>query len=148
MNSLSNLDQTRSTTNRVPQVLVVDDHHDSIALLTYILDALGCCYQTANSANAALSLAHSHQFDLALLDIILPKMNGIDLLHQLKQDKKQQNMIAIAVTALAFSHDQLRIKQAGFHDYICKPYLLPDMENIICHHLRNKFPSLSKQARS
>lgn len=125
----------------VPHILIVDDHDDSVVLLVCVLDSMGCSYQTANCASVALNLAQQQGFDLALLDIVLPDLNGIDLLKRLKQEKRHKNLTAIAVTALAFSKDQKKIQQAGFNGYICKPYLLNDIEEVIRSHLNSKLPS-------
>ncbi|MGF1491238.1 MAG: response regulator [Microcoleaceae cyanobacterium] len=122
----------------IPHILIVDDHVDCLQLLVCMLEMTGCSYATASCASEALCLVQDQTFDLALVDIVLPDLSGIDLLNQIKQQRRQSRMIAIAVTALAFTRDQEMIRHAGFHDYLCKPYLLKDLERMLRNHLNGE----------
>ncbi|NJK37172.1 MAG: response regulator [Oscillatoriales cyanobacterium RM2_1_1] len=121
-----------------PCVLVVEDHEDSLMLLTCVLQSLGCFLVQAGCAIQALQLAEAYAFDLALIDIVLPDINGLELLRLLKLKQPTQEVVAIAVTALASIKYQAQIRGAGFQGYICKPYLLEDLEALIRYHLRSK----------
>jgi CheY-like chemotaxis protein len=135
--------QIQSAWLQAPLVLAVDDDEDSLMLLTGVLEILGWAGITAATGEAALAQVKLHRPDLILLDIILPDINGIELLPQLKQIHPTHSMATIAVTGLALAEEQRRIQQAGFDDYICKPYLLKDLEALLWRHLEGKVPELS-----
>lgn len=120
---------------RQPLVLAVDDDADSLFLLTEVLSASNYSYVTATNGQAALALAQQHQPDLILLDILLPDLNGIEVLQRLRRDPSTQRIPVIAVTALAKKEDQHRILAAGCDAYLTKPYMLEDLEAKITRHL-------------
>lgn len=134
------LGNTRLETNvsYVPRVLAVDDDEDNLVLLAHVLKSLGCLFTTATTAEVALLIAQADQPDLILLDIVLPKINGFELLHFLKQDPRTCHIPTIAVTGLALAEERELIEKAGFDDYIIKPYLLEDLESRICGYLQGK----------
>jgi len=119
-----------------PLILAVDDDEDNLVLLAYILEPLGCSLITAVDGLSALRIAQTYQPDLILIDILLPRMDGTEVVSQLKKDPKTKGIPAIAVTALASVKDQENILQAGCDDYISKPYMIDDIETIVRRHLR------------
>jgi CheY-like chemotaxis protein len=64
----------------------------------------------------------------------LPDINGIELVTRLKQDEFTSKIPIVAVTALARMQDREQILQAGCEDYLSKPYMLNELENIICYY--------------
>lgn len=124
-----------------PLVLAVDDDEDSLVLLAGVLEILGCACVTAASAGEALLQVKIRQPDLILLDIVLPDMNGIELLPQLKQEYLASSPIAIAVTGLALQEEREQIQKAGFDDYLSKPYLIKDIEKLLHRYLKAKLPT-------
>ncbi|MDY6783383.1 MAG: response regulator [Cyanobacteriota bacterium] len=135
--------QTQSACLQAPLVLAVDDDEDSLVLLAGVLEILGWSCVTAGDGETALAQVKLHRPDLILLDIVLPDVNGLELLSQLKQVCPTHSTIAIAVTGLALAEEREKIQQAGFDDYICKPYLLTDLEALLWKHLKGKTPTLS-----
>lgn len=77
--------QFQSACLQAPLVLAVDDDEDSLVLLAGVLEILGWSCVTAGSGEEALARVKLHLPDLILLDIVLPDVNGIDLLPQLRQ---------------------------------------------------------------
>lgn len=118
-----------------PKILVVDDNEDNLLLLTCALEQLKCSLLTAIDGQTTLSLAQIYQPNLILLDILLPDLDGLEVLSQLRQNPKTQEIPVIAVTALARAEDKRRILLAGFNDYISKPYMLDEVEAIVKRHL-------------
>lgn len=119
-----------------PRILAADDDEDNLLLLAYILEPLGCNLITAVDGLSALSMARTYQPDLILLDVLMPYMDGIEVVSQLRKDSKIKTIPAIAVTALAVRDDRERLLKAGFNDYISKPYMLEDIEATVRRHLR------------
>ena len=121
---------------RQPLVLVIDDDDDNLLLMKYALEMFNCVFLGRTDGLEALSLAQTCQPALILLDIVLPKFSGIDLLHQLKQNEQTKHIPTIAVTALARNEDRQELLAAGFDDYISKPFCLDDLEGLVrtyCH---------------
>jgi CheY-like chemotaxis protein len=128
--------------------LVVEDHDDSLLLIGYALESLGCRYICQNDSSTTLLVAKDHQPDLIMLDILLPGLSGTDIVHYLKQEPLTAKIPVIAVTALATREDRERLLSVGFDDYISKPYMIEDLEAIIRSLLRSKLnsPSVLKSA--
>lgn len=121
--------------NNKPIILAVDDDEDNLVLLTEVLDPLNCLVMTATHGQTALRLAQAYQPNLILLDIMLPDLNGIEVVYRLKQNQATAKIPVIAVTALARLEDRDRLILAGCNDYISKPYILEDLEALIRHYL-------------
>ena len=119
-----------------PSILVVDDDEDNLLLMAYILEHLHCSALTASDGLSALSLARIYQPDLILLDVLMPYMDGMEVVSQLRKDSKISRIPVIAVTALALAEDRGRLLRAGFNVYISKPYMLEDIEVTVQRHLR------------
>lgn len=118
-----------------PLILVVDDDEDNLLLLSYALEPLNCAILTATDGVSALSLSRTYQPDLILLDVLMPYMDGTEVVSQLRKDPKIKTTPVIAVTALAVAEDRKRLLLAGFNDYISKPYMLEDIEATVCRYL-------------
>ncbi|MBN3907616.1 MAG: response regulator [Nostoc sp. NMS1] len=126
-----------------PLILVVEDHDDSLLLISYALESMGCRFICQTDCSATVLVAKEYQPDLILLDILLPGLSGIDVVRHLKQEPLTCTIPAIAVTALATREDRERIFKAGFDDYISKPYMIEDLEAIIRRVLGGKFSPYS-----
>jgi two-component system cell cycle response regulator DivK len=118
-----------------PLILVVDDDEDNLLLLSYALESLNCAIITAVDGVSALSLSQTYQPDLILLDVLMPHMDGTEVVSRLRKDPKIKKTPVIAVTALAVAQDRERLLLAGFNDYISKPYMLEDIEATVCRYL-------------
>jgi CheY-like chemotaxis protein len=124
------------STDTKPIILAVDDDEDNLLLLAYILEPLECTLITATDGLRALSIAQAHQPDLILLDVLMPYMDGCEVVSKLRKDANTKAIPAIAVTALANAEDRSRLLQAGFNDCIIKPYMLEDIEATVRRYLR------------
>ncbi|MBD2576207.1 response regulator [Oscillatoria sp. FACHB-1406] len=133
-----------------PTILAVDDHEDCLILLVNILELMGCTCIAAGTAKEALSKIGSCPLDLILLDIVLPDMNGLELLARVRKKYPGNKVPAIAVTGLVSRQERARIQKAGFDDYLCKPYSIGDLECLLHRHLDGKLtagPSLNGKAQ-
>jgi CheY-like chemotaxis protein len=75
------------------------------------------------------------QPDLILLDIMLPDMDGLEVIRCLKQISRTMTIPIVAVTALARATDREQILLAGCDDYISKPYMLEDLAALVYRYL-------------
>lgn len=124
--------------SKQPLILAVDDDEDNLFLLTEVLRPLSCLFVTATYGEAAILLAQNCQPDLILLDVMLPDFNGMEVVQRLRQNPKTSKIPIIAVTALARAEDRESLLLAGCDDYISKPYMIDELENVICRHLNRK----------
>jgi two-component system, NtrC family, response regulator HydG len=107
----------------IPRVLVVDDEEDNCRNLSDILGDLGCHVQTANDGPSALELLRRTSFDVALLDLKMPGMDGLSLCRALK--KLRTETVAIIVTAYASPATAVEAIEAGAVHVLAKPVELP-----------------------
>jgi CheY-like chemotaxis protein len=134
---LSKSSEQQRTSER-PLILAVEDNEDNLLIIDYIVDSLNFRFIGEPDGNKTLSIARECQPNLILLDIMLPEANGIDLFHSLKQDSETCHIPVIAVTALARVEERQRILSAGFDAYVSKPYMLEEIEEVICRYLKQK----------
>lgn len=102
------------------KILVVDDEVAISTLLQYNLEQNGYEVTTAGDGNSAYQLAKSEQFDAILLDLMLPNIDGMTVLKQIRQDKITTPVIL--VTAKGDEFDRVFGLELGADDYITKPF--------------------------
>ncbi len=118
-----------------PMVLVVDDNDDNLSLLAFVVEQLDCTILTAANGLTALDLARSYQPGLILLDMMLPDIDGVEVLTRLKQNSVTATIPVIAVTAMARSQDRERVLSAGCDEYVTKPYNVDELEVLLRRYL-------------
>jgi CheY-like chemotaxis protein len=116
-------------------VLVVDDNEDNLYLLAFVIEQLGCALLTAANGQTALDLAQRYQPTLIMLDMMLPDIDGLEVLSHLKQNPVTAGIPVIAVTAMARKEDRERILGAGCHEYVSKPYAVDELEVLMKQYL-------------
>jgi CheY-like chemotaxis protein len=103
------------------RVMVVDDNVDAAAMLQMLLEALGHEVQVEHGPLAALKRAQAARFDVYLIDIGLPEMDGNQLVRRLRADPATANALMIAVTGYGQQSDRERALDAGFDEHFVKP---------------------------
>ena len=116
-------------------VLVVDDNEDNLLLLAFVVEQLDCQIITALDGKTALDLAQDYHPSLILLDMMLPDMDGMEVLSHLKQNPITKTIPVIAVTAMAREQDRDRILLAGCNEYVSKPYAVDELEMLLRRYL-------------
>jgi class 3 adenylate cyclase/ActR/RegA family two-component response regulator len=104
-----------------PLILVVDDVPDNVDILQMRLEAQGYDVITAGDGEAALETIEAQRPDLVLLDIMMPKLDGIETVKRLKADPSLPFIPVILVTAKADARDVIDGLDAGGDDYLTKP---------------------------
>ncbi len=102
-------------------VLIVDDDPDSLFTVNEIVQACECDTIMAKSGAECLSILESKNPDLILLDIMMPVLDGFQVLKRIRQNKRWDKIPVFAVTAKAMLEDREVILKNGFDDYIPKP---------------------------
>lgn len=104
-------------------LLVVDDNEDNRYTLTRRLKRLGYGdIATANDGRMALELLRGRNFDLVLLDITMPEMNGYEVLEQMKADAELRHVPVIMISAIEEIQSVVRCIELGAEDYLPKPF--------------------------
>ena len=104
-----------------PLILIVDDNPTNLDILQARLAAHNYQIITAMDGEAGLAVAREQQPDLILLDIMMPKMDGIEVCRQLRADRSLPFMPIIMVTAKSDSKDVVAGLEAGGDEYLTKP---------------------------
>ena len=117
-NAQSNL-QARNT-YQMKKVLVVEDDRDIVSLLGIHLQDLDCHLVTAYDGEEGLNKALHQDFDLIILDIMLPKMDGTEILRQLRSNKIHTPVLML--TAKSEEIDKVLGLELGADDYLTKPF--------------------------
>jgi adenylate cyclase len=105
-----------------PLILAVDDTPENLEILSVRLEANGYRVETAEDGEEGLARARELQPDLILLDIMMPKLDGISVVRALKQDPVLKSIPVILVTAKADTRDIVEGLDAGGDDYLTKPF--------------------------
>jgi CheY-like chemotaxis protein len=121
------------------RALVVDDTPLNLKLLTALLRANGFEIETAESAETARELLAAQAFDLLLLDLRLPGLDGLSLARALRADPAYAGLVIVAVTAHAMKTDREAALAAGCDAFVTKPIdtraLVPLVRSLVEHRL-------------
>ncbi len=102
-----------------PHIMVVDDDQDMLKIINRTLELEGYTVITASGGRAALALLEEHSPDLIILDVIMPELDGFQVLELLQ---KRSNVPVIMLTA---RHEPILVQKAlalGADDYVTKPF--------------------------
>lgn len=108
--------------NGKPLVLVADDDADILALVTFRLERGGYEVVAANDGEEALRFALERAPDLAVLDVMMPKLDGYEVTTRLRQNERTRRMPVILLTARVQEADIARGFEVGADDYVKKPF--------------------------
>lgn len=104
------------------RILVVEDHAETQELLRHNLAAAGFEARLASTGEQALALVSRWRPDLALLDLMLPGMDGLEICRRLKQDPALRHIPVIMLTARGGEVDRVVGLELGAEDYVVKPF--------------------------
>jgi adenylate cyclase len=103
-------------------VLVVDDDPVNRAMLTRFLEQDGYRVDTAADGSEALERLNTEPFDLVLLDVVMPKMDGYEVLTQMQDDATLRHVPVVMITSLDDVDSAVRCIETGADDYLAKPF--------------------------
>ncbi len=118
------------------KILVVEDEVINIYVIKGHLDAIGLDFTVVENGQDAVNLAKNDKFDLILMDLHLPILNGYDASKQIREFNKE--IPIVAVSAAAMPEDIIKCKEVGMNDHLSKPYLRDALIECL-----NKYLSLS-----
>jgi CheY-like chemotaxis protein len=113
-----------------PSILIVDDRRENLLALEGALEVMDCTVFTATSGQEALRLSLKHYFDLALLDVQMPNMDGFELAALLRGKKETRDLQIIFITAISKEQKYIeRGYEAGAINYLFKPIDPDELRN-------------------
>lgn len=115
------------STSTTETILVIDDDPDILELLNMSLVSEGFQVITANNGVTGLQQANAEQPDLILLDVMMPHMDGLEVIQKLKAGSTTSGIPVLWLTARTQTDDKLRGLEVGGDDYITKPFDLREV---------------------
>jgi len=117
----------------VPTILVVDDEDAIRDFLRSALEAEGYRVLAADDGEAALTLCERHPPDLILLDLMMPRLDGLGFLHEFRRRSRHENVPVYIMSAVRTAADHARA--AGVTGVFLKPFDLDELLDTIAHAL-------------
>ena len=102
-------------------ILIVDDDIRNIFALSSVLEDYGMDIKTADNGREAINLARQGELDVILMDIMMPEMDGLETMKEIRKIPGCKDLPIVAVTAKAMKGDRERCIEAGAWDYLSKP---------------------------
>jgi CheY-like chemotaxis protein len=115
-------DHSQERPRETGRILVVDDNASNRGLLLRHLERDGHQAIEARSGRQALQILHTEEVDLILLDLMMPDMNGLQVLERLKGNKRLRGIPVIMISGLQDTSSVIRCIEAGAEDYLPKPF--------------------------
>ncbi|KAH7103727.1 hypothetical protein BKA62DRAFT_784489 [Auriculariales sp. MPI-PUGE-AT-0066] len=116
-----------------PRVLLVEDDPVSRTVTSRLLSYFGCSFDIAQDGIAALELMERSRYDLVLMDIIMPRLDGVATAMRIRQFDSRTPIISM--TGNALPADVVKYISNGMNDVLCKPFTREGLESILEKHL-------------
>ncbi len=127
------------------RVLLAEDEPVNREIALILLEEIGQQVDVAEDGEQAVEMALTQRYDLILMDVRMPRLNGIDACQRIRA--QQPDTLILAMTANAFAEDKARCLAAGMNDFLAKPV---DADEFFAMLLRwfTKFPGVENKART
>ncbi len=119
-----------------PRVLIVEDNEENRVFLETLLRQTGFTVRTASNGKMAVREAEAWHPDLIWMDVRMPEMDGIEATRQIRLLPGGKDMVIVALTASVFEEERKRILDAGFNDFVRKPFLEEEIFEMIASYLK------------
>ena len=132
------------------RILVVDDMPMNIQVLKGLLKRSQMIIDTASGGEECIEKVRETDYDLIFLDYRMPVLDGIETIRRLKEFYPQriEHVPVIALTASAIAGDREKLLEAGFTDYMSKPVIISEMEDMMKKYIRIDEPAVQDDAGS
>ena len=134
-------DQLKAVISDTNKILLVEDYEGNIIVLSYILEDMGLEFDVAKTGLQAVNLWRENHYDLILMDIQMPEMDGFTATRQIRYIEEEQHIDAtpiIGMTAHALVGDKDKCIEAGMNAYLPKPIVEDDLKAAIVKYLDAK----------
>lgn len=123
------------------RILIVEDEAANVEVADIICTAAGHHCVAVGNGEEALERLATQQFDMLLVDMLMPVMDGLTLVRQLRKQPRYANMPILGVTARASEKDQLAFFQAGVDEIVTKPYRSATLRDAVVRLLEDRTAS-------
>jgi len=123
----------------VAQILVIDDEPKIVSFVSRALAGDGFAVDSAADGVRGLALVARERYDLVVLDLLLPGLDGVGVLHKLKSRRPQQQVIVLS--AVSEVEAKVRCLDLGAADYLTKPFALAELLARVRSRLRDRSPA-------
>jgi PAS domain S-box-containing protein len=113
------------------RVLVVDDNRDAAESMAEMLKLLGYSVAVAHDGLQAVEAADAVRPDVVLMDVGMPRMNGLDATRRIRERPWGRDAVIVALTGWGQEGDRVRSKEAGCDGHLVKPVNLPDLQSLL-----------------
>ena len=134
----NNQTETERKTAPDARILVVDDNETNLLVAKNLLKRTLARIDTAASGKECIRLIKANAYDIVFLDHMMPEMDGIQTLKLIKEDNIGGEAVFIALTANAVHGARQAYLDAGFDDYLSKPFSGHDIEKCLFSHIKNE----------
>jgi two-component system sensor histidine kinase/response regulator len=117
------------------RLLIVEDNEINLLIAQELLTQVGFVVDKANNGQEAINIVEENHYDLVLMDIQMPVMDGYTAAITIREKRKFDHIPIIAMTANAMYGDREKSLAAGMNDHITKPFVPKQMYEVICHWL-------------
>ncbi|HNY50447.1 MAG TPA: response regulator [Smithella sp.] len=129
------------------KILIVDDEKDIVELISYNLEKEGFSIAKAYDGEAALHIIKTQKPDLVVLDLMLPKMNGLDVCRNVRRNLETAGLPIIMLTAKSDEIDKVTGLEVGADDYVTKPFSVKELTARVRSILR-RFQEIEKDTKT
>lgn len=145
--------QRTKSYSKTPRILIAEDNAANITVITQFLSLWGMEPDVAGNGEEVLEMIKSEDYDLIIMDLRMPKMDGYEAARNIREREKPyfQNIPIIAMTASATVDIKHRVKAVGMDDFVSKPFDPDELFSIITSHLNHgleKSPNGQRQSGS
>jgi two-component system sensor histidine kinase/response regulator len=136
------VEETRSMTTlrRGAHILLVEDNESNQEVARDILNRFGLLVDVANNGLEGCQRVESIRYDLILMDMQMPVMDGLKATQQIRKLPNGKHIPIVAMTANAFEEDRKRCLEVGMNDFIAKPFELQQFLTTLAHWISNVTP--------
>lgn len=127
----------KKTLQSTPRILAVDDNRTLRIVLVSVLEGMGCAVIEAQSGKQALEMMEQFDFDLVLIDCIMPDMDGYEVAKSIRRmENSKKNVAVVALTGSVYHDERERCIASGMDDYLSKPLNQDDLRMMLAKWLK------------
>jgi len=118
------------------RILLAEDNELNLQLMKLMFQQLGFAFEVAKNGREALDLVKSKEFDVVLMDVQMPIMNGLEATLAIRELPDKKDLIIIGLSANVFEEDQQKALEIGMDDYLTKPIRLAVLADKLEYYFR------------
>ncbi len=127
------------------KILLVEDNEINTLVATEVLELYGCVVEHAGDGIIALKMLEDNTYDIVIMDIQMPNMDGLEAAKFIRSKERYNNMPIVAMSAHAMIQDHEKSHAAGMQDHITKPFVPKELRSIIYKYVSKPFTYSNKQ---